>query len=97
VLSVGACQDGYPIEATLCDEFCLAAEGCGQDPAECVLACESDERFGPGCDAEKRAYLQCIGALDKGPFGCRLYESASCEPVLTSLWVCQGQIPPQFR
>ncbi len=65
----GACQSGYPLEPTPCDDFCRATQrtSCDDnDPAWCVANCEEngivhlDE---PGCQELWDAALDCAAAL----------------------------------
>ena len=62
-LVCAACQGGYPIAPTRCDELCN--EGATQlpcqdeDPAGCVLFCQKLGGDALGCDTEFDALLAC--------------------------------------
>jgi hypothetical protein len=65
----GACQNGYPLEPTPCDDFCLATqrESCDDnDPAWCVANCEENhivQLDEPGCRELWDAALECAAAM----------------------------------
>jgi hypothetical protein len=66
IILATACQDGYPLAPTPCDDFCYATQraGCPDDyPEGCVSQCEDDGVLAhhPECqrewDARNRCYL----------------------------------------
>ena len=68
MLVASACQDGYPLEPTRCDDWCWATErvACGfADPAECVAQCEADQRvpMDPECLTLWKPMIDCYLAL----------------------------------
>ena len=70
-----ACDNGYPLAPSPCDDFCLALQraDCAEDwPDDCVRQCEfnqSPERH-PDCAAEFETLLACYQALDDDAFTC---------------------------
>jgi hypothetical protein len=64
----GACQNGYPLEPTPCDDFCRATQrkSCDDnDPAWCVADCEEQgivQLDRPGCRELWNALLACYAA-----------------------------------
>ena len=57
------CQNGYPIPATQCDEWCDATKmfGCfDYDPAGCVASCNHHGGDATQCHAQLDAVLSCV-------------------------------------
>jgi hypothetical protein len=71
-----ACQGGYPIAPTLCDDLCDAQDRVScmyylQDPAECVVSCESSyETSNHECDPALRAFIECLRHTPPGTNYC---------------------------
>lgn len=64
-LALAGCSGGYPLEPTLCDDWCHATHGmqCGYEPAGCVSQCEEGRSRSPyDCDAEIRDVTACFQA-----------------------------------
>ena len=64
-LATGACSGGYPLEPTLCDDFCNVTQGsipyCSDyDPAQCVVQCEAGDLTRAACRGELDALLDCV-------------------------------------
>ena len=96
---LGGCQDGYPIAPSHCDRFCHAIErsDCGQDPVNCVLACEQEQTVAPaGCEAEIDALLVCVDALPTDQLPCSPNSfwlggaDFRCTPQVTLLQTCRA-------
>jgi len=61
-LALGACQNGYPIAPTACDEWChdtIGRDCQTENPAECVAACEYSGISAPECRSEYETALAC--------------------------------------
>lgn len=72
LLALGACDSGYPLAATTCDDYCRAVQriDCREDePADCVRKCEL-ERAHDECDAELDALSDCYANSDSSAFYC---------------------------
>jgi hypothetical protein len=72
-LLCASCQDGYPIAASQCDEWCDAAEPtfCGNyDPAGCVLECSQSGGDAPECHAELVALVTLLRGLTEQQLAC---------------------------
>ena len=62
-VSAPSCQDGYPIAATQCDEWCDASRPficSAYDPAGCVLTCQQRGGDAPQCQAEFEVLRDCL-------------------------------------
>ena len=70
VLLSAGCQDGYPVEATPCDQYCnigLALRCPTYSPAGCVVACEGfTGGSGRVCPAEFRDWVGCLSKEETG-------------------------------
>jgi hypothetical protein len=67
-----ACDAGYPIAATACDDYCRAQQraDCEDDaPADCVRDCEA-LRPSSDCDATLSALGACYESSDASAFSC---------------------------
>ncbi len=74
------CQDGYPIPASQCDEWCAASQSytCHpNDPAGCVLACNQRGGDAPACRAELDALLDCLRGPSLQGMDCDTWELAN--------------------
>lgn len=94
---MSGCQDGYPLEPTHCDHFCRAIERseCGQDPVNCVLACEQEELVAAsGCDTEFSAVISCLDALPANELPCSPNSFYRCIPQAASLQACRVSAAP---
>lgn len=74
LLALAACDPGYTLVPTPCDDYCHATQrgGCkDDDPAECVRDCES-QGSAPrdACVASRRALDDCWLRLDPSAFAC---------------------------
>ena len=68
-----ACQDGYPIAATRCDDWCEASLilGCTvDDPAACVVACEDQGISAPACEARFEVVMSCLRSPSRNDLDC---------------------------
>jgi hypothetical protein len=90
-----SCDDGYPIAARACDDFCRATErhGCsGQSPSECVRECKrtsAAER--QECASQFRELISCLALAEDSEFVCEesVAEPASaCRPLRRELAEC---------
>jgi len=64
-VALAGCSGGYPLEPTLCDDWCHATHGmqCGYEPAGCVSQCEESRSRSPyDCDAEILEVTACYQA-----------------------------------
>jgi len=107
-LTITACQDGYPIEATACDRYCdlRRAPGCGGDnPAGCVVNCEvywGWTRYGcaeefeaaVSCHKQHQHHLLCDDSFVSQMEGCETPQQAlnDCERALS---VPQSPVSPE--
>ena len=81
-LSLG-CQDGYPISATRCDEWCDASQAldCGTyDPAECVVGCETARLGAPECQADLDSALSCLRGKTASELSCETWATSAKGP-----------------
>jgi hypothetical protein len=72
-LLCASCQDGYPIPASQCDEYCDALKPtfCGNyDPAGCVLQCAQIGGDAPECHAELVALVSLVRGLSEQQLAC---------------------------
>ena len=79
------CQDGYPIPATPCDDWCdqtrrIACEP--YEPAACVAACEKEGFSREPCLALLQQTLQCLRENPSATFDCES-EDTTFVPCLT--------------
>jgi hypothetical protein len=99
------CDQGYPIAATLCDEWCAAENRirCANevDPAQCVSQCEDMRLFNgrpeqTKCDPARHELVECIKALPDSAFVCdadgvlRRRQGTCLEPA-RQLSICQSR------
>jgi hypothetical protein len=73
LLGCVSCQDGYPIPASQCDQWCDATKlfGCQPyDPAGCVVSCNKSGGDAPECHAQLDAVLGCLGEHPLGGLSC---------------------------
>ena len=66
--AVPSCQDGYPIEPTLCDRYCdlgIRTDCGGNSPSECVAFCESSPAV-RACPGEFDDWVTCAKAHHYG-------------------------------
>jgi hypothetical protein len=71
-LTLSACVSGYPLSATVCDDYCRATQraDCDDDePADCVRDCEQ-ARGASACDAPLAKLSRCYQQSDPGAFAC---------------------------
>lgn len=72
-----ACESGYPLAPTLCDDWCLATQRAdcpGDWPHECAGWCTHflyENAVRHGCEAQWRELLACYQAAPDGDFYCR--------------------------
>jgi hypothetical protein len=74
-LLLAACEDGYPIAPTACDDWCYATQrgGCAEDyPERCVSGCEEDALLTsvPGCETHWQELGDCYLAAPDESFTC---------------------------
>jgi hypothetical protein len=91
LVACAACDDEYPIEPTLCDEWCRATEraGCEEDyPEQCVSRCESGNeiRSYPQCQASWQSAVDCYLDSEDWDFTCHEFGEFSIPRD-----VCQAQ------
>src|SRR5262245_1271898 len=72
LLSLSACEAGYPSTPTACDDYCLAEKraNCDEDqPADCVRDCELELGRGT-CRAALQALSACYAKREDSDFFC---------------------------
>ena len=95
-LSAG-CQDGYPIAATICDEWCVQMRrvGCGSyDPAMCVTICERAGLSHDDCADSVQQALTCLRSKSDAELACEAWAftgPAPCSEQQTSALYCGSQ------
>lgn len=71
-LLLGACESGYPLSPTVCDDYCratLRAECTDDAPADCVRECEQ-RRPPRDCDPALEALADCYARRSPSEFYC---------------------------
>ena len=86
LFSATACDNGYPIAPTACDDYCLAAEGlnCPNDkPEQCVNGCvhSISPNHIPECRELFDRALSCLQAASPDAFHCVHGNSQPREPL----------------
>ena len=99
LFSATACDNGYPIAPTPCDDYCLATEGlnCANDkPEQCVNECEhsiSPDHI-PECRELFEGALSCLQAAGPDAFHCVRGNSRArevlCRDEIAPLFACAG-------
>ena len=103
-VAVVGCQDGYPVAATSCDEWCEASEllNCGAiKPAQCVVGCESAGYASPRCEQALERVTRCLQAAPKDLNYCSYLVNFPCTAEQTDLYNCSSAEmnhprPPDF-
>jgi hypothetical protein len=91
-LLLWACQDGYPLEPTACDDWCYQTQRVlcwDEDPADCVASCEEFGRpQDPECMPLWEDVLRCYSAQPDNA-GCGPEWEPLCEAEQQALGECQ--------
>jgi hypothetical protein len=83
VFASSGCQDGYPIAATQCDDWCHQTRRlvCGEtDPAACVAACEKAGVGRPECAELAMLAVQCLQGKTDQELDCETWTYAIAPP-----------------
>jgi hypothetical protein len=74
VAAAVACQGGYPLSPTVCDEWCDQTQRIScvpYDPAGCVASCEKTGISNPACASLVQQTLQCLRDRPNDTFDCQ--------------------------
>ena len=92
VLASGSlgCQGNYPLEPTLCDDWCDAKDQvrCGDwldDPAGCVVICEQQLSSNSACASALEAHVECLRNTPPGNGYCT---DQPCTTQLADFYAC---------
>ncbi len=102
-LGLVACEQGYPIPATFCDDWCeLVRRSCPEpyDPGQCVAACEEEKLLTgrDNCSIEQMHLVDCAKATPGGEPICitNPNRDGACEAEQDALHVCYQGGPELF-
>ncbi|HWZ87229.1 MAG TPA: hypothetical protein VNW92_00215 [Polyangiaceae bacterium] len=91
------CQDGYPIAATVCDDWCDQTRrvACGSyDPAMCVMACERAGLSRTDCADSVQQALACLRGKTDAELACQAWAFTGptpCSEQQTTALACGSQ------
>lgn len=80
---LSACDGGYPLPPTACDEWCRTSQRkqCPDDnPVNCVSQCESERTLSAHCDQLLLAQIECYDRIPDDAFACDPYSTYLSRP-----------------